>query len=179
MTMNVSVLSVGVDAKSRVIQVATTNNQETSPTYKYNEGGWPMVGFVDGGVNAPSKTQGLPVGAEAGTPYFISTVPGFYNGKNYTEAGYKNCNDFSDEPSAMNGLTDKRTGKSVSIVNFQTIIVAQNFYGSGQNVIMGVYNWGFKNGVQTHRNGIPPTTNITNRSTDIIKNDYPTYNLVQ
>lgn len=44
---------------------------------------------------------------------------------------------------------------------------------------MGVYNWGFRNGKQTHGNGIPPTSTVTDRSMDIIKRDYPTYNLTR
>lgn len=38
-----------------------------------------MVGFVDGGINSPATTQGLPNGAEPGTPNFISVIPTFKN----------------------------------------------------------------------------------------------------
>jgi hypothetical protein len=82
-------------------------------------------------------------------------------------------------------IYDDPTARNIphSVINFQTIIVATNFYGSGQNVVMGVYNWGFRNSsgtpAQTHTTNTVNFSTIRQSSLNILRKDYPSYNLNQ
>ena len=58
------------------------------------------------------------------------------------------------------------------------IVVSINFYGSGQNVVMGVYDWGWEGSTPTGHDVIN-FTNVSQKTLDMLHSDYPQYSLTQ
>lgn len=131
---------------------------------------------MDGGINSPSAQPDGTIGHEQnpGTPYFVN--PGVISSKGKALGGNGGWT-----KDGTYRIFDDPTFRNVpfSRIRFQTIIVAQNFYGSGLNVIMGVYNWGFDKGAPTHEMNRINWTDPTSRSLDILSKDYPSYQLSQ
>jgi YD repeat-containing protein len=184
MYLRFTLSNTGSSSSGQAIQIVETNNDVTSinpdtkrpiSTAKYKSGS--MYGFVDGGVNSPAY-QAQNAEVSPGNPYMI----GFLNGKPYGSVSKTNSGSVLTIEDAPNAQTNPG-----SVVNFQTILVATNFYGSGQNVVMGVFNWGFSyggssvsnNDGQTHRSNVVDFTNIKPSSLEILKTDYKTYQLKQ
>jgi len=164
--------NTGTVASGQAIQtVQTTNDVRPVSTVKYNKGG--VYGFVDGGVNSPAyKVNGRENSDIPKQPYYIGT--------------------FGNQPIGEIAITSNSilvrmedapnvSRNANSVTNFQTIIVSTNFYGSGLNVVMGVYNWN----ASSPRSVLELSkqhfewSSLSNASKEIIKTDYPNYELFQ
>jgi hypothetical protein len=159
----------GISSGQVIQTVQTTNDVRSVSSVKYIKGGF--YGFVDGGVNSPAyKKFGRENSNAPGEPYYIGTLGSEPIGS-ISAIGGKISINMVDAPNVSENAN--------SVTNFQTIIIATNFYGSGLNVIMGVYNWNASapQSVIEQSNQTFEWTNITNVSKEIIKTDYPRYNL--
>ncbi|MBI3133518.1 MAG: hypothetical protein HYZ14_02475 [Bacteroidetes bacterium] len=176
MSLNFSLENTGSTSSAQVVQVVETTNKEPEATYTFDNGR--QIGFVDGGVNSPmTRDPQYPDGVNPGEPYYIYTASnGGATGAVSTSNGSSDIWVY-DKPNAQ--------GNSFASVQFQTVIVATNFYGSGVDVVMGTYNWGFVNNsmtntmMQTHQSNTVNFVAPTPRTMDIIQNDYPQYKIMQ
>lgn len=179
--INATVTNTGSGSSAQVIQIVDHSgvNPALVPItpgltrINYDRQGQQGARFVDGGSYSPF---GAALGREAviGEPYAVTNGLVTGNGRqantgSISTTGNTSSIYFHDEPGAQT--------IPLTTLSFQTIIVATNFYGSGQNVIMGVYNWGFSNNVPTHtQNTFTPTT-MSSRSRGTLAHDYSSYQL--
>ena len=174
MNVTFSLTNTGSGSSGQAFQIVSTNLPIESA--KYKSGG--ISGFVDGGKYSPGYKQNGNNEVVAGTPFYIGIFQGRSTGK-ITPNGTGVDVNLHDNPDAQGNIN--------AVVNFQTVIISTNFYGSGQNVVMGVYNWGFTKGGslaainngQTHQTNKIEFTNLTTQSQAILKKDYPAFILNQ
>ncbi|MEZ4843599.1 MAG: hypothetical protein R3A43_05025 [Bacteroidia bacterium] len=160
MQVSFKIEDVGAQASVQAIQIVVTNIPESSAKYKKGN----SCGFVDGGKNSPGYAQNGGKEVVKNKPYYIGT---FRDSKTGT---------ITRPHSRLACITmqDYRQAQLIpgSYVQFQVIIVATNFYGSGQNVVIGTVNWGFIKNIPQHVTQ-PPFTIPSQTSLDILKVDYP------
>ncbi len=180
MNLTFQISNAGEKASAQAIQIVETTIAIDGPKYHSSINDQPSVGFVDGGRNSPGAQKSGNIGKEAnpGLPYYINENLTLSNGTVGSTGFVINGSNLItiniyDRP----GLAFT----PLSTTNFQTIIVATNFYGSGQNVVMGVYDWGFKNSnlqtYPTHSRNSFEFTSIKASSINILKTDYSKFKL--
>jgi hypothetical protein len=161
-----------------VLQDAYTADGGLTPgTPLFSADGCSVLGtaFVDGGVNSPyaasnggsTMALGLPNNLTPSTDGFsANSTIGYSTWDASSQTGTVNLDDQTNAPN------------SIQNVNFTTYIIATNYNGSGQDVILGNITWGWSNGVSVTGNSPQFTSGsgISQTSQAIIANDYPTYN---
>jgi len=125
--------------------------------------------FVDGGVNSPyAATSGV---ADPSGPYY--------------QTPEEQAAQVSFDPATGNGTITVTDAPSAiyfyKTVQFTTTIVATNYYGTGLDMPITTYTWGWTDYGQTP---LPTVVNTTTTSapqgqTKIIQYDYPKYQFYQ
>ena len=156
------------------LQIVQTINSTANITdgaltgvYRFTEGGVNYGGSVDGGVNS---LFGKRYGPAHSTKPFYNTVDEqlsqlVWGGANGSIKVY-------DRPNVQN-IRD--------VVRFQTMVVATNYLGSGQDLMLGSFEWGWKGQGSTaiHGSTINLSNSISTNSMNIMQFDYPSYNLLK
>jgi hypothetical protein len=186
--LNVTLTNTGSASSGQIIQIVDHRGVDPASVpiapgrthMAYGVAGQRGVRFVDGGTHSPFATQSVGMGREAvtGQPYANT------NGTIYGVSGAAVSNQNTGTISSSGGTTTMTFGDNPgaqtapnSTLTFQVIVVATNFYGSGQNVVMGVYNWGYNmNGTAVSNSTFTPTT-MSARSRATLANNYGSYRL--
>jgi RHS repeat-associated protein len=119
--------------------------------------------FVDGGINSPyAKNYGHE--AQPGTPYYL-TPDEFNKGVSW-----------SGTSGTLSVYDDENGGFLYNVSQFEDILVARNYNGSGVDRLLGGFTWGYSNG-QPIVDGLINTFNptVSNQAIQIIQHDYPNY----
>jgi RHS repeat-associated protein len=133
----------------------------------YNVGGTSYDAFVDGGSNSPYVTLSGNSPAHPTNPYYNSATelasPRYanmtWNGNSGSITAY-------DIPTAM--------GK-FPMGQFETSIIATNYMGTGKDVSLGTFKWGYTLLGTTPATQVINMSNMSAEHMGIIKQDYPAY----
>lgn len=120
--------------------------------------------FVDGGKNSPYVTLSGNQPAAAGKPYYLASSEVAsqvsWNGNSGTLRVY-------DRPNAMVNFDQSR---------FETAIVAINYNGTGQDLVLGAFTWGWDDfGKTLVHSGVNLTGGLSGDAKTIVSHDYPGY----
>jgi hypothetical protein len=160
-----------------VLQDSWDNAGNNTPgTPLFSADGCTLLGtaFVDGGVNSPyAATTGGTMAL--GLPYNLTPSTDGFSAN--STIGYSTW-DASSQTGTVNLDDQTNAPNSIQNVNFTTYIIATNYNGSGQDVILGNITWGWSNGVSVTGKSPQFTSGsgISQTNQAIIANDYPTYN---
>jgi RHS repeat-associated protein len=129
------------------------------------------TGAVDGGKNSIYVTEGGNPPAHPTNPYYLTS------GEVASQVSFNTTTN-----SGTVRVYDNPNGQYLrKALRFETIIVATNYMGSGQDVILGSFNWGWTGqGTSTIHSATGTGISLNNSSPNgnsqkIISNDYPTY----
>jgi RHS repeat-associated protein len=165
--ISVSSLYGGDDLQ--IVQIVDGSPVSISGIQQLTHAGVTRTAFVDGGINSPSGEQVL------GKPYYNSAADqadANYGNMTYTSAT-GNITAF-DVPGAVVYHTE---------LLFETYIVITNYASTGKDQVVGRIDWGYQkdnngNLVTVGTPTIINTSEFSERAAEIIKNDYPTYEVL-
>lgn len=168
-TLTFKISNTGEASSGQAIQTVQTTNPVSTAVYKQGN----VSGFVDGGIHSPAFSKYHRENSDIpGMPYYIGHLGNDAVGSIYSSSGsvFVRMEDGPDVSFNRGSTTD-----------FQTIIISTNFYGSGKDVIMGVYNWNASNprSMMEAHNQTFIWSKISNESRAILKTDYPNYNITE
>jgi RHS repeat-associated protein len=140
-------------------------------TMVINENGTYYDAFVDGGINSPFVLMGNSP-ASATMPYYLTSSEAA-NQVHFDKTVGTGTIRTTDKPGAISYH---------KISKFETSVVAINYLGTGKDKVLGTFSWGWSgNGTAPfHKgNGVNLTSTFSSGTNQIIKHDYPTYQLWQ
>lgn len=117
-------------------------------------GGSNYDAFVDGGKNSPAVVSGEPPG-DAIKPYYMPPSWYYQPGSTMTNTWNSSTNSGSIVAYDQSGAVGAH-----STDQFETSIVARNWLGTGQDLMLGSFRWGFANLGTTPNAGNPSATSV-------------------